>query len=305
LAGGSGGTLAAWNRDSFSTLPLPSVNAPVVALAVAPGLVATESAGVAVAPDFPPGLAAATNGEGLWLLCSFGARTQWRTLTTADGLLSDSVHALAADPFGRLWVATARGLARVRRGLVVDAWPGDPALGGLVHALVCGPNGALYLGLSTGIAQLDPRCEHPCVQHIVSSMGAVSRLAFTDGELWWTTGDTVRSLSGRTRTLAPHVQQTGRSGARWQPTPLWPGASAAEDPAAATGPLRVFDWPRRGPAGGRGSGAPTDLAPHWFDVRGRRLAGPAQTRGIYFVPIQGATSPRTARRVVLLEVEPR
>jgi hypothetical protein len=333
LAGGAGGRLAAWMHDTVATLRLPTARDPVVALACAPRVLETPLAGdlslvtqrdvpsevlavaelslaagvprdldPAAAPAFPPGLAVGTDGGGLWLLRSTGAWTRWIQLTPRDGLPSARVRALATDAAGRLWVATPSGLARVRRGLVVDAWADDPLLGHEVLALLGGPDGKIYLGLGDGVARLDPVCEHPCVRRLATTRGPVQALAWVLGELWWTEGAGARALSGRTLTPGHFLHVAERLGARWQPTPLWPGASAVQDPGAATETLcePPAEYPRsaRTP---RGSWR-WSQAPPWFDVRGRLVPGPARARGVYFVPVWTAAGACEVRRQVLLHV---
>ena len=304
MAAGRGGMLAAWVRNELGTLRLP-VESAVVALAVTPILVDTGPASVAVAPQFPPGLAAATEGAGLWLLRSTGSGMQWQRLTSLDGLPSDTLRALASDTHGRLWVATSRGLARVRRDGPVDAWPADAVLGGEVLALHCGPDGELYLGLGTGVARLEPRCEHPCVQLLRRTGSPVRGFAWAGGELWWAEGDTARALSGRRRALGLHVEVAGRPGARWQPAPLWPGASAAADRAAVPGTLQPAGRDAECGASpmGPGSRGATPFAPgvvQWFDVRGRRLEGPGGARGVYFLRLPATNGKRAVRREVIV-----
>jgi hypothetical protein len=246
-AGGTGGLLAAWVHDRATALQLPATHDPIVALgdaarlleAVAP-LAGWGRAGpaLAVTPAFPAGLVAGTDGGGVWLLRSTGVWTRWIQLTARDGLPSERVRALATDRAGRLWIATSNGLARVRRGLVVDVWPGDPLLGLEVLALFLGPDGRLYLGLHDGVAQLDPEYEHPCAQRVARTQGSVQALAWAGGELWWSEGARARAASGRMLTLGRGLHVAERLGARWQPTPRWPGASVVHDRGVATGTLR-------------------------------------------------------------------
>lgn len=312
-AGGTGGVLVAWIRERAATLRLPASRAPVVAIATAPGvLLAPLADGVppagslatapvlATAPAFPAGFVAGTDGEGLWLLRSTGAWTRWVQLTARDGLPSERVHGFATDAHGRLWVATSGGLARVRSGLVVDAWPADPVLGREVLALLDGPDGALYLGLGTGVARLDPACEHPCVQRLALTASAVHTLAWADGELWWSQAGTAHALSGRTLALGCNLRLAERLGARWQLAPLWPGASVVQDPAAATETLCATRVLAREPALPHAAAARFAAAPRRFDVRGRLVSGRGPARGIYFVRVPAPDGTCEVRREVML-----
>jgi signal transduction histidine kinase/ligand-binding sensor domain-containing protein len=82
-------------------------------------------------------------------------------LTTADGLLSDAIQALAEDARGRIWIGTARGIqvldpatGRLRRLTMADGLAGD-----LVHHLHADRQGRLWVATATGLSRVDPAIE--------------------------------------------------------------------------------------------------------------------------------------------------
>lgn len=67
-----------------------------------------------------------------------------KSWTIAEGLPSNSVHALAADPSRGLWVGTLQGLARIENDRVILAE--DPVLARAnTIALTWGPDGSLWI----------------------------------------------------------------------------------------------------------------------------------------------------------------
>ena len=82
----------------------------------------------------------------------------WARYGERQGLLDDSVRALAVDGGTLLWIGTDAGLSAVPTAAVDDpaAWASyeDPALLG-VRAL-CLAAGGLYVGTSEGFVRFDP-----------------------------------------------------------------------------------------------------------------------------------------------------
>ena len=69
--------------------------------------------------------------------------------TTADGLPSDTIHALLEDGPG-LWIATNRGLSRLEQGQIRSWTTRDGLCGGLVRALHLDARGTLWIGTNGG-----------------------------------------------------------------------------------------------------------------------------------------------------------
>lgn len=85
-------------------------------------------------------------------------RLRFTRYTTADGLSSNEVHALAEDGFGRIYAGTARGIdqldpatGRVRHYFSSGGLP----VGG-INAALCDRHGALWVSYATGLVRLLP-----------------------------------------------------------------------------------------------------------------------------------------------------
>lgn len=81
------------------------------------------------------------------------------TLTAAEGLPSDEVHALLADGSGRVWIGTGKGLAKYENGVLeVVFGPDDKSIPNTyIRALALDSDGALIIGTFTGVARYDGR----------------------------------------------------------------------------------------------------------------------------------------------------
>ena len=80
--------------------------------------------------------------------------TTWRTFTTADGLPSDVVFALAADG-DTLWAGTEHGLARYRDGRWTSWGQEDGLVYPVVTSLAVDPaSGDLWIGTMGGVSRL-------------------------------------------------------------------------------------------------------------------------------------------------------
>lgn len=78
-------------------------------------------------------------------------------LTTAQGLLSDSIRALAEDARGRIWIGTGRGVqvldpasGSLRRLTMADGLAGDQ-----VHHLHLDRRGRMWVATATGLSRVD------------------------------------------------------------------------------------------------------------------------------------------------------
>jgi ligand-binding sensor domain-containing protein len=81
------------------------------------------------------------------------------TLTSAEGLPSDSVHALLSDLSGRVWIGTDKGLAKYENeSLEIVFGPDGKSIPNVyIRALALDSNGALIIGTFTGVARYDGR----------------------------------------------------------------------------------------------------------------------------------------------------
>jgi hypothetical protein len=100
------------------------------------------------------------DGDRVWSATDGGGLVRWELespayrqyLAPQDGLPSNTLHDLARDEAGRLWLATERGLTRFDPGtetavtLVPESSPGMPAR--RVTALALTPEGRLWVGFS-------------------------------------------------------------------------------------------------------------------------------------------------------------
>lgn len=79
-------------------------------------------------------------------------------LTTRDGLAQDSVHGLAMDRAGYLWIGTLQGISRYDgQGFVTHTprtTPGMPSNG--IAAMATTDDGTLWIGTTKGLARLIP-----------------------------------------------------------------------------------------------------------------------------------------------------
>lgn len=77
--------------------------------------------------------------------------------TTRDGLPQDSVHGLAMDRAGHLWIGTLQGIARYDgHGLALYTHRTTPGMPGAVASLAATDEGTLWMGTSTGLCRLVP-----------------------------------------------------------------------------------------------------------------------------------------------------
>jgi ligand-binding sensor domain-containing protein/signal transduction histidine kinase len=74
-----------------------------------------------------------------------------RTWVVHDGLLSDVVLSLAAAPNGDVWVGTADGLSRIRRGVVASFTSADGLPDDFIRSLLADADGSLWIGTRHGL----------------------------------------------------------------------------------------------------------------------------------------------------------
>jgi ligand-binding sensor domain-containing protein len=224
IAGGERGRLCAWTGNRTDSLFVPTSGGRVVGLTWAPALVSggaragnrdsspspkrpecaaagTESILASASPDpiasippFPLGLVVALDNDGVWLLRSVGAWARWTRFGEQEGLPNGRMQAVATDVGGNVWVATTRGVARIRPDGSVDTWPSDPLLSQRVWSLLMAPDGLVYLGLSDGLARLDPIASVISAERLPGVQGPVLALAWTSRGLWLSDGSQVCNL---------------------------------------------------------------------------------------------------------------
>ena len=203
FAGGDRAQLLLWEGERLDSLLVPTRAGRVVALALFTSWLGAvrhtdpQRLDKAGAPPFPLGLAAGVDNDGVWLLRRTSESERWLRFVQEDGLPSHRVRQLLADSRGRLWVATDRGLAWIGSDLGVHAFPASPLLAQRCHALVEGEEGFLYVGLDAGLARLHlDRLEEDATL-VAGIAGPVVALARTRGEIWWSAGSQVSSLTGQ------------------------------------------------------------------------------------------------------------
>jgi class 3 adenylate cyclase len=126
-------------------------------------------------------LALGTVGRGLLLVDSSGALD--RIVDKRDGLDSNSVNALYIDRHGALWLALARGLARVEIGAGLTHFSDPEGLPEIVDAIER-EGGSLYAGTLVGLSRLHP-AEHATAsfEPVAGAKGQIFALLATHGTL--------------------------------------------------------------------------------------------------------------------------
>ena len=83
--------------------------------------------------------------------------TEWRNLTTAEGLPGNHVFMLHRDRLNRLWIGTNNGLAR-RKGDGFEVMKVEDGLfANAVFSMATLPDGSLWIGSYGGVAHIVPR----------------------------------------------------------------------------------------------------------------------------------------------------
>ncbi|GAB4546857.1 MAG: hypothetical protein Kow0063_41390 [Anaerolineae bacterium] len=80
----------------------------------------------------------------------------WTTYTTEDGLVSNSVNALATEPDGVLWVGTNEGVSRFDGETWTTYTTRDGLISNNVWSIAVEPNGAVWFGTDEGISHYIP-----------------------------------------------------------------------------------------------------------------------------------------------------
>jgi ligand-binding sensor domain-containing protein len=119
----------------------------------------------------------------MWIGTFLGA-AQWKAGRLSSGpaaLAGTAVHAIAQDPRGELWFATARGLAHLRGDAI--EWVGADRLGTSdVRQVLFDHNGNGWIGAATGVARMTPDGQ---IDRLASPAAIVVALfEDTEGNLW-------------------------------------------------------------------------------------------------------------------------
>lgn len=85
---------------------------------------------------------------------SHNTKADWTSYSIADGLVSDSVYAIAQDASGNTWFGTQRGVSKLKN----DVWTNFTTQNGLiankVNAVAIDIDGSVWFGTDNGISQL-------------------------------------------------------------------------------------------------------------------------------------------------------
>jgi signal transduction histidine kinase len=93
-----------------------------------------------------------TAGNGVTALKA-GSNEKPRTYSVRNGLLSDVILSLAAAPNGDLWVGTADGLSRIRKGAIASFTSADGLPDDFIRSLHADADGTLWIGTRRGVTQ--------------------------------------------------------------------------------------------------------------------------------------------------------
>jgi ligand-binding sensor domain-containing protein len=99
---------------------------------------------------------------GVWMTSEPGAsRPRWRNYSTADGLTSDRIQAIAEDHLGRIHLGTPKGIDRLEpeTGRVRSFTSRDGLVGDFVNHVLVDRHGYVWVGTRTGLTRFNPRLE--------------------------------------------------------------------------------------------------------------------------------------------------
>jgi|GEM_PF-419969 len=83
----------------------------------------------------------------------------WRFFSTKDGLVNETVRAIAIGPDGAIWFATAEGVGKLTQSNGQDKWEAFTSSDGLisddVRSVALAPDGSAWFGTSNGASHLN------------------------------------------------------------------------------------------------------------------------------------------------------
>ncbi len=137
-----------------------------------------------------------TNGSGVWMLdptaeggiAGNPATPAWTHLTTADGLVSNTVSAITIDPNGAIWVGGPGGQAR--RDPVSGAWTKMGSLDTL--SLAVDPSGRVWLGTTLGLWSYSNLSRQFLASRSLMDSDKVDAVASDGVRTWVISGGTVQ-----------------------------------------------------------------------------------------------------------------
>jgi hypothetical protein len=126
------------------------------------------------------------------------AQARWTTYTTADGLASDEVYAIAQAADGSMWFGTNNGVSRLNsQGQWTTFTTADGLASDVVPAIIESADGALWFGTWSGVSRLDSQgrwTTYTTADGLADDyVYAIAQAA--DGGLWFGTGGSVSWLN--------------------------------------------------------------------------------------------------------------
>ncbi len=170
-----------------------------------------------------------------------------RSLTTANGLASNSVWSLAQDAWGRIYLGTAAGINRLdpHNGRVVHFTEAQGLAPGIPRAILRSRDGAMWFGLSGGLSRYQPGAPAPAGSPPIFMtgirIGGIREFVPESGTSNWE----LRNLPSHQNRIQVDFTSPGRlSGEAFQYQYLLQGVS---DDWSAPGPERSVDFANLAP----------------------------------------------------------
>ncbi|MFC1452757.1 hypothetical protein ACFLSJ_05365 [Verrucomicrobiota bacterium] len=138
-----------------------------------------------------------------------------RKYTRRDGLPSNRLTELLPMPDGTLWIASLRGVARLRGDDITVFSESEGLTDGRVYCVAAGPDGLVYVGTHRGICRLDGQRFEPVNDtHEFARRPTYHIHAAGDGTLWFAKKNalTCRRGPGKWETFQNDPLRRGRRG---------------------------------------------------------------------------------------------
>ena len=175
--------------------------------------------------------------------------TQQRTVQAFDGNTFEnfpietpgsSVHALAHDASGTLWIGTGKGIRRIVAGRLQSAPFGDALTGKDVSSIQVDPDGAVWIGTTSGLFKYDGRrLLRWAIHDGLPSNGIGPLLRTREGGLWMSTSRSLARFDGQNfvepvllsglRVATGERLHQAKDGAIWFCSPDYEGAAYRYD----------------------------------------------------------------------------